>query len=513
MIKGVVKAGLKPASTMQTTITTYKNNLGGILTDSSSKDSFEKHNPADKTDVLGKFPKSNQKDLDEAVKEAKKAFEVWRYTPAPKRAEVLYRAAEITKERKEELAKILTRETGKPIVEARGEIQEVIDTYLFFAGEGRRIYGLTGQSELQNKSIITIRQPIGICGLITAWNFPAAVPSWKIAPALITGNVVILKPSKDAPISGYLLVENLYKAGLPKGCASVLFGSGDFGDLIVRHPDIKVISLTGSVEVGKQIYETCGRMLKKCALELGGKNAIIGLEDANQELLLEGILWGAFGTAGQRCTSTSRFIIQKSSWSDGFIAKLSSAAKKLIVGNGLNEKTQVGPLITASHRESIHGFTERAIKEGGKVVAGGKFLTGGEYDKGYFYEPTIVTDVKPNMDLACNEVFGPVLAVIPVNSASEAIKVANNVEYGLSLSIYTKDINLAMKAANEFESGIVYINAPTIGAECGGAAAFGGWKNTGNGTREGGVMALDTYTQYKTIYIDYSNKLQRAQID
>jgi len=498
---------------MQTTIQTYKNNIGGVLCDSSSKDFFEKYNPADKTELLGKFPKSNQKDLDEAVSQAKKAFEIWRFTPAPKRAEVLYKAAEITAERKEELSKILTKETGKPIVEARGEIQEVIDTYLFFAGEGRRIYGLTGQSELANKSIITIRQPIGICGLITAWNFPAAVPSWKVAPALISGNVVIIKPSKDAPMSGSLLIENLYKAGLPKGCASVLFGSGEFGDLIVRHPDIKVVSLTGSVEVGKQIYETCGRMLKKCALELGGKNAIIGLEDANQDLLLEGVLWGAFGTAGQRCTSTSRLIIQKSSWSDSFIEKLGKAAKNLIVGNGLNEKTQVGPLITAKHRESIHGFTERAIKEGGKVVCGGKFLTGGEYDKGNFYEPTIVSNVKPNMDLACNEVFGPVLAVIEVKNAQEAIKVANNVEYGLSLSIYTKDINLAMKAANEFESGIVYINAPTIGAECGGAAAFGGWKNTGNGTREGGVMALDTYTQYKTVYIDYSNKLQRAQID
>ncbi|OGI14236.1 MAG: aldehyde dehydrogenase [Candidatus Melainabacteria bacterium RIFCSPLOWO2_02_FULL_35_15] len=498
---------------MQTTTTTFKNIIGGSQKESSSKDFFEKYNPADKNECLGKFPKSNQKDLDEAVSYAKKAFEVWRYTPAPTRAEVLYRAAQITLEEKEELAKILTRETGKPIIEARGEIQEVIDTYLFFAGEGRRIYGLTGQSELQNKSIITVRQPVGICGLITAWNFPSAVPSWKIAPALISGNVVILKPSKDAPISGYKLIENLYKAGLPSGCASVLFGSGEFGDLIVRHPDIKVISVTGSVEVGKMVYETCGRMLKKCALELGGKNAIIALEDANQDLLLEGVLWGAFGTTGQRCTSTSRLIIQKSSWTDSFLEKLSNAAKKLIAGNGLNEKTQVGPVITASQRENIHGFTERAKKEGGKVLCGGNFLSGGEFDKGNFYAPTIITDIKPNMELACKEVFGPVLAVIPVSNFEEAIKVANNVEYGLSLSIYTRDINLGMQAANRFESGIVYINAPTIGAECGGAAAFGGWKNTGNGTREGGVMALDTYTQYKTIYIDYSNKLQRAQID
>ena len=498
---------------MPTTIATFKNNIGGIQTESSSKDFFEKYNPANKSELLGKFPKSNQKDLDAAVNAAKRAFEIWKYTPAPKRAEVLLKAAEITKEKKEELSRILTKETGKPITEARGEIQEVIDTYLFFAGEGRRIYGLTGQSELQNKSIITIRQPIGICGLITAWNFPAAVPSWKVAPALISGNVIILKPSKDAPMSGYMLIENLYKAGLPKGCASILFGTGEFGDLIVRHPDIKVISLTGSVEVGKQIYETCGKMLKKCALELGGKNAIVALEDANQDLLLEGVLWGAFGTTGQRCTSTSRLVIQKSSWSNVFIERLTNAAKKLVVGDGINEKTQVGPLITSSHRDNVHGFVERAAKEGAKVLCGGKYLSGGEYDKGHFYEPTIITNVKPNMELACKEVFGPVLAVIQISNAEEAIKVANNVEYGLSLSIYTKDVNIAMNAANQFESGIVYINAPTIGAECGGASAFGGWKNTGTGTREGGVMALDTYTQYKTIYIDYSNKLQRAQID
>lgn len=507
------RAGFKPAPTMQKTITTYKNNIGGTSIDSSSKDFFEKYNPADKSECLGKFPKSNQKDLDHAVGAALTAAQIWRYTPAPKRAEVLYKASEITKEKKEELATILTKETGKPILESRGEIQEVIDTYLFFAGEGRRIYGLTGQSELKDKSIITIRQPIGVCGLISAWNFPAAVPSWKVAPALVSGNTVILKPSKDAPLSGYHLIENLYKAGLPKGCASVLFGTGEFGDLIVRHPEIKVISITGSVEVGKMVYETCGKLLKKCALELGGKNAIVALSDANQDLLLDGVLWGAFGTTGQRCTSCSRLIIQKSDWSDKFLERLANAGKKLKVGNGIKEETQVGPLITAQHRENVHGFVERATKEGGKVLCGGKFLSGSEYDKGNFYEPTIISNVKPDMELAAKEVFGPVLAVIEVKDFEEAVKVANNVEYGLSLSIYTKDINLAMKAANEFESGIVYINAPTIGAECGGAASFGGWKNTGNGSREGGVMALDTYTQYKTIYIDYSNKLQRAQMD
>ncbi|MDX1920744.1 MAG: aldehyde dehydrogenase family protein [Candidatus Caenarcaniphilales bacterium] len=492
---------------------TYQNIINGSLKDSSSKEFFEKTNPANTSEILGKFPKSNAADLDEAVKVAKAAFEIWKQTPAPKRAEVLYRAAEITIEQKQELAEILTKETGKPILEALGEIQEVIDTYLFFAGEGRRIYGMTGQSELANKSIITIRQPIGVCGMITAWNFPSAVPSWKIAPALIAGNVVVLKPSQQAPISGYRLVDNLYKAGLPKGCANLVFGTGELGQLISEHPEIKVVSITGSVEIGKKVYETCGRMLKKCALELGGKNAIVALEDANQDLLLEGVLWGAFGTAGQRCTSTSRLIIQQSDWSGKLIERLANAAKKLKVGNGLLKETQVGPIISESQRKSIHGFVERAIKEGGKVLTGGKPLSGGDYDKGYFYEPTIVAGVKPEMELACKEVFGPVLAVIEVSDFEEALRVANNTEYGLSLSIYTKNVNLAMQASNRLESGLVYINAPTIGAECGGAAAFGGWKNTGNGTREGGVLSLDTYTQYKTIYIDYSDKLQRAQID
>ncbi len=494
-------------------MTIHKNIIGGLPTSSSSSEYFEKYNPANHSELLGKFPKSNQADLDKAVLVAQEAFVKWSKFPAPNRAEVLYKAAEITLQKKEELAQILTKETGKPIVEARGEIQEVIDTYLFFAGEGRRIYGLTGQSELPNKSITTIRQAIGVCGLISAWNFPAAVPSWKIAPALIAGNTVILKPSQQAPLSGLRLIENLYKAGLPEGCASVLFGTGQLGQLISEHPEIKVVSITGSVEVGSKVYETCGRLLKKCALELGGKNAIVALEDANQELLLEGVLWGAFGTAGQRCTSASRLILQKSSWSSEFVNKLAKAAEKLKVGNGADEKVQVGPLISNAHRDSVNGFVERAVKEGGKLITGGKPMTGPEHNNGSFYEPTIIAGVRANMELACKEVFGPVLAVIEVNDFAEAIKVANNTEYGLSLSFFTKNVNLAMQAANQLESGIVYINAPTIGAECGGAAAFGGWKNTGNGSREGGLLALDTYTQYKTIYIDYSDKLQRAQID
>jgi alpha-ketoglutaric semialdehyde dehydrogenase len=491
----------------------FLNNIGGELSLSSSGEEFEKYNPADKNQLIGKFQKSNSQDLEKAVSVAKIAFKTWKTTPAPQRAEILYKAAQITISEKEKLAKILTQETGKPLIEALGEIQEVIDTYLFFAGEGRRLYGMTGQSELHNKSIITIRQPIGICGLISAWNFPSAVPSWKIAPALIAGNVVILKPSEKAPLSGYLLIENLYKAGLPKGCASIIFGGGDLGKAMAEHDDIKVISLTGSTEIGKQVSEICGAKLKKCALELGGKNAIIALKDANQSLLLEGVLWGAFGTAGQRCTSTSRLILEKSEWSEIFIEKLIKAANNLKIGNGLNPDNQIGPLISAEHREKVNDFIVRAIKDGAKLICGGQKLESADLKNGYFYAPTILTDIKPHLEIAKQEVFGPVLSILEVNSFEEAIEIANNTDYGLSLSIYTQNINLAMQATNQLEAGLTYINAPTIGAECGGASAFGGWKNTGNGSREGGVLALDTYTQYKTIYLDYSEKLQKAQID
>jgi len=476
------------------------NLISGEKIKSSSNQSFKNYSPFNLKENLGVFPDSNYSDLEIAIQKAKITFKLWKQKPAPERGEILFKAAEITKKEKESLAKELSKETGKSKLESEGEIQEVIDTYLFFAGEGRRNYGLTGQSEFQDKLIITTREPIGICGLISAWNFPAAVPSWKIAPALVTGNVFILKPSEFAPNSAKLLIENLYKAGLPGGCAHLIFGKKEIGKQLVKHPEIKLISFTGSTQTGRKIYETCGRNLKKCALELGGKNPIIALKDADRKLLLEGLIWGAFGTAGQRCTSTSRLILEDSNWKESFIKDLKEKTESL----------EITPLINQEQADRVHAFVKQALKEGAELV------TGGDYLKENFYRPTILRKVKTGSEISQKEVFGPVLSIIESNCSNldQIIKIANDVEYGLSASVYTRDLNKALKVQREFEAGLVYVNAPTIGAECGGANAFGGWKNTGNGgSREGGVLALETYTQAKTLYIDYSDQLQRAQID
>ncbi len=442
------------------------------------------------------------------------AFKSWKLVPAPKRAEYLLKAAQIYRERKTNLAEVLHRENGKSLEEALGEIQEVIDTFEFFAGEGRRIYGMTGQSEMPHKSILSIREPIGPAVFITAWNFPAAVPSWKIAPALVTGNTFILKPSELAPLSAKLLVDILHETGLPEGVAQIAIGAGDTGAYLVRSPISKIVSVTGSTETGREVATIAAANFKKCALELGGKNAAIVASDADLELVTEGLLWGAYGTAGQRCTSTSRLIID-SKVSKPVLTKLKTLAQNLI------GSTAYAPIISAKQLERIHRLVSEAIAEGAELICGGEILDSGDSKsrigagQGYYYAPTILK-ISADMTIARTEVFGPVLGVIELPSSNfleEALRIANSTDYGLSSAIYSQNINLAMQAASAFETGLVYINAPTIGAECGGASLFGGWKNTGNGSREGGVTALDTYTQYKTISIDYSAKLQRAQID
>ena len=473
-------------------------------------------NPAKITEIVSEHVIDSQADLDKKLKKSQEAFLKWKKLPAPTRAQYLAKANIIFAERKEELSLILHRENGKPLEEARGEIQEIIDVFEFFIGEGRRMYGTTGQSEMPNKTIMTIKQPIGPAVFITAWNFPAAVPSWKAAPALICGNTFILKPSELAPLSGKLFVDVLNEAGLPEGVAQCAFGAGDVGEYLAKHELTKIVSITGSVAVGRHVAEIAANGFKKCALELGGKNSTIVLKDADLDLVEDGVLWGAYGTGGQRCTSTSRLIIEKSISSE-VISRLEKRSKALYDETNNKCAINYAPIINKKQLEKIHRMVEEAIKEGAELVCGGKILDDGTHN-GYFYAPTILK-VKHGMKISTTEVFGPVLSVIEIDekdketALEKAMIIANDIEYGLSNSIFTKDVNLGMQAVHDFESGLVYLNAPTIGAECGGASQFGGWKNTGNGSRESGIAALETYTQYKTIAIDYSGKLQRAQID
>lgn len=477
-------------------------------------------NPRKISEIVSEHQIDSESELDQKLQKSQLAFKSWSKLPVPKRAEYLMKARMLFQERKNFLAEKLHQENGKPLVEALGEIQEIIDVFDFFIGEGRRLYGLVGQSEMPDKTILSIREPIGPAVFITAWNFPAAVPSWKAAPALIAGNTFILKPSELAPLSGKLFVDILNEAGLPEGVAQVAFGAGEVGEYLVKHPITKIVSITGSVAVGRHVATLAAQGFKKCALELGGKNSTIMLGDADMDLALEGVTWGAYGTGGQRCTSTSRLIIDKSI-SNEFINRIKIKASAFYDKASSKAADNYGPIINEKQLVKIDSMVKAAIQEGAELICGGEILDDGS-KAGYYYAPTILK-CKHGMKITLEEVFGPVLAVIEVESANanrskeevlmDAMRIANGVDYGLSNSIFTRDINLAMKAAKLFESGLVYINAPTIGAECGGASFFGGWKNTGNGSRESGIAALETYTQYKTIGIDYSSKLQRAQID
>ena len=489
----------------------YKNFIDGKLIDSKSGRTFENRNPANWDEVVGVFPKSNVEDLNMAIEAAKKAYKKWRAVPWPIRSEIMRKVAQIMIEKKEELSQLMTREMGKVIKETRGDTQEGIDTALYASLEGRKFYGYTLPSELPNKSCMTIREPLGVWGLITPWNFPIAIPTWKIFPCLLSGNTAVVKPATYTPACVGELAQIFKEAGLPDGVLNVVYGSGsEIGEAILNHPDIVGVSFTGSSEIGKRIGEVCGKTLKRCSLELGGKNGQVVLKDANLELALEGVLWGAFGTTGQRCTATSRLILEAPIY-DKFIDMLKARAEALTLGNGLNEDIDVGPLVSESQRESIHGYVEIGRKEGARMVTGGESYKQGECANGWFYKPTIFVDVLPTMRIAQEEIFGPVLSVIKAKDFNEAMSILNNTVYGLSSAIYTNDLNLAHKAIELAETGIVYINAPTIGAEC--HLPFGGMKDTGNGHREGGWTAYEIFTEIKTIYIDYSGSLQKAQID
>ncbi|WAA13891.1 aldehyde dehydrogenase family protein [Fervidibacillus halotolerans] len=467
-------------------------------------------NPAN-GEIIAKVPLSSEKEVDEAVQAAKIAQKQWAKVPAPQRAEVLYKVGNIMKERKEELARLLTLENGKVIEEARGEVQEGIDMAFYMAGEGRRLFGQTTPAELKDKFAMSIRVPVGVVAIVTPWNFPIAIATWKSFPAIVAGNAVIWKPATETPIMAYELAKIFEEAGLPKGVLNVVFGKGSIvGEAIVQHPDIQVVSFTGSNEVGRTIASECGRQLKKVSLEMGGKNAVIVMDDADLDLAVDGIIWSAFGTSGQRCTACSRVIVHKDVQKE-LEKRLLEKMEQLTIGNGLDEQVKVGPIINQSSLEKIHGYVELGKREGAKLLAGGFPLTENEYKYGWFYAPTLFTNVHPNMRIAQEEIFGPVVSIISVSSLEEAIEVNNQVSYGLSSSIFTRDVNRVFKAQRDLDTGIVYVNAGTIGAEI--HLPFGGTKGTGNGHRDSGVQALDVFTEWRTVYVDYSGKLQRAQID
>ena len=489
----------------------FQNYIDGVWCDSSNGKTFDNKNPANWEDIIGTFPLSTEADVDHAANSAAEAFKSWRLVPAPTRGEICRKAGELLVARKEEIAAAMTREMGKPLAETRGDVQEGIDTAFYCATEGRRLFGYNTPSELANKLNLSFRVPIGVCGLITPWNFPIAIPTWNIFPGLVAGNTFVFKPAEDTPHTANILVGILIEAGLPKGVLNIVHGAGEVvGAAITEHPLIRAVSFTGSTKTGQIVAQTCGKHTKHVCLEMGGKNAQIVMPDADMELALNGVLWGAFGTTGQRCTATSRLILHEAIH-DKFIEQLIRRTGELKLGDGSKEGTDVGPIINEKQRENIERYVALGKKEGAICVLGGDRSEDGGQEKGLFYKPTIFINVLPNTTIAQQEIFGPVLSVIKCTSLENAIEITNSVEYGLSSSIYTRDINTALVAVRDIEAGICYINAPTIGAEA--HMPFGGVKSTGNGHREGGWAVFDFYTEWKSVYIDYSGHLQRAQID
>ncbi len=481
----------------------YKMYIGGWVK-SSSGETFESLNPANKKS-LGRFQKGSKNDANRAIEEAERGFEEWRDIPAPKRGEILLRTAQLLRKDKERLGRLVTTEMGKVLKEGLGDVQEAIDVFEYMAGEGRRLFGYTTPSELRNKFCATIRMPVGVVGLITPWNFPIAIPAWKLSAALICGNSVIWKPSSDTPLCAIELMKILERAGVPKSVVNLITGPGDtVGTTIVKDRRVRGISFTGHRDTGRMILREAG--IKKVGLEMGSKNGIIIMEDADLNLALDGVIWGAFGTSGQRCTAASRVIIHKSV-KEKFEKMLVTRAKKLRLGNGLDFRTDMGPLVNKAAAEKVHKYVQIGRDEGAKLLCGGKMAN----LPGFFYHPTVFTDASVGMKISQEEIFGPVVALFPVGNIDEAIDTINAVDYGLSSSIYTRNISYAMNAIERIECGITYVNASTIGAEV--HLPFGGIKETGNGSREAGIEGINEFSETKTLYIDFSGKLQRAQID
>ena len=488
----------------------YRNYVNGAWVDARSGETMPSINPAT-GETLGRVPKSGAEDAQAAIAAARAAFEKWRKVPAPRRAEILYRAAVELVRQKEDLARLMTQEMGKVLAETRGDVQEAIDMTYFIAGEGRRLHGYTTPSEMPHKAAYCLRVPVGVVGVITPWNFPMAIPSWKIIPALLCGNTVVFKPATDTPLVGVRFAQILNDAGLPPGVLNVVTGSGGkVGNAIVEHPDVAIISFTGSTEIGLAMAEKCARLGKRVSLEMGGKNAAIVMDDADLDLATDALIWSAFGTSGQRCTACSRIITQRGA-RKGLTDRLVARAKSLRLGDGLDPKTEVGPVVSQAQLESIHGYVEVGKREGARVLVGGGRVSDGALARGHFYAPTIFDNVTPGMRVEQEEIFGPVTDIIEAKDLDDAVRILNGVQYGLSASIFTRDVNTAMRAIDDIFTGIVYVNHGTIGAEV--HLPFGGTKNTGNGHREGGIQALDVFSEWKAVYIDYSGRLQRAQID
>jgi aldehyde dehydrogenase (NAD+) len=489
---------------------TFRNFIGGEWVEPSTGTYFENRNPARQSDLIGMWPRSGKDDVDRAAAAAKAAFDGWRLTPAPERGAILKRVGDLLVERKDDIARAATREMGKVWAETKGDVQEGIDTAYYAATMGRQLFGHTVPSELKNKWAMSYRRPIGVAGLITPFNFPLAIPTWKMFPALVCGNTVVIKPGEDVPHTVTLLVEILEAAGIPRGVVNLVHGFGDeVGAHIVSHPDIPVISFTGSTDTGKVIGRVCGELHKRLSLEMGGKNAMIVMDDADLDLAIDGVLWGAFGTTGQRCTATSRLLLHDGIH-DAFVERLTERARALKLGYGNDDGVDVGPLINADSLAKVVKYVEIGKQEG-TLVTGGQRATGDGLDDGFFFEPTLFTDIKPGSRMATEEIFGPVLSVIRFQDADEAFRINNEVKYGLSSSLYTRDVNLSFRAFQDLDNGITYVNAPTIGAEA--HLPFGGVKQTGNGHREGGWEVYEFYSETKVCYLDYSGKLQRAQID
>ena len=489
----------------------FRNLINGKWVEAKSGETFENRNPANWDEVVGIFPRSGKADVDAAVEAARGAYKKWRLVPAPARGDIMRKIGDMLVRRKDELAREMTREMGKVLAETKGDVQEGIDTAYYASSEGRRLFGHTVPSELPDKFAMSVRMPIGVAGIITPWNFPMAIPTWKMFPAILSGNTVVFKPAQDTPKSATTLVEIMNEAGLPPGVVNIVHGFGrEVGTAIVTHPDVDLISFTGSTPVGKQISRDASETLKRVSLELGGKNAEIVMDDADLDLALDGVLWGAFGTTGQRCTATSRLIVHEKIY-DKFMTMLVGRTQKLRLGDGLLTTTDVGPVVNQNQQKTVQEYVQIGKAEGATLVLGGSIPKSDGLGKGWFHEPTIFGDVKPSMRIAKEEIFGPVLSVLRARSLEDAITTLNDTAYGLSSSVYTRDINKAFQAMRDIEAGITYINVPTIGAEA--HLPFGGVKQTGNGHREGGWTVYDFFTEWKTIYVDYSGKLQRAQID